>query len=149
MIGFLPKIWDLAEKRGYTGSDEDGSTWESGFRSWKFSDDAKDSDRGSTASINFDFWEGYKDFTAHWDYDKQSNSYLRSTGGEQHLDLETGKQMSAKNVVIQFAKEQGPLDEHKHMLYEVIGKGQWLDFSKWQRNRNNMGKTKSTFQNFV
>lgn len=60
MIGFLPKIWDLAEKRGYTGSDEDGSTWESGFRSWKFSDDAKDSDRGSTASINFDFGKAIK-----------------------------------------------------------------------------------------
>ena len=45
-----------------------------------------------------------------------------------NLDLETGKQMSAKNVVIQFAKEQGPLDEHKHMLYEVIGKGSGLIF---------------------
>lgn len=128
MVGFLPKIWDQAEKRGLGGVNEDGSTWESGFRSWKFREDAKESDRGSATAINFDFWEGYKEFTAHWDYDKQSNSYLRSTGGEPHLDLETNKQLSAKNVVIQFSKEQGPLDEHKHMLYEVIGKGSGLIF---------------------
>ena len=128
MVGFLPKIWDQAEKRGYGGVSEDGSTWESGFRPWKFREDAKESDRGSVSAINFDFWEGYKDFTARWDYDKQSNSYLRSTGGQPHLDLETNKQLSAKNVVIQFVKEQGPLDEHKHMLYEVIGKGNGLIF---------------------
>lgn len=128
MIGFLPKIWDLAEKRGYAGSDEDGSTWESGFRSWKFSDDAKDSEKGSTSAIDFDFWEGYKDFTVHWGYDSSLNSYLRSTGGEPHLDLESKRQLSAKNIIIQFTKEQGPLDEHKHMFYEVIGKGSGLVF---------------------
>ena len=128
MVGFLPKIWDQAEKRGYGGVSEDGSTWESGFRPWKFREDAKESDRGSVSAINFDFWEGYKDFTARWDYDKQPNSYLRSTGGQPHLDLETNKQLSAKNVVIQFVKEQGPLDEHKHMLYEVMGKGNGLIF---------------------
>lgn len=128
MVGFLPKILDLAEKRGFGGIDEDGSTWESGFRQWKFRDDAKDSEKGSILAIDFDFWEGYKDFTVHWAYDSSSNSYLRSTGGEPHLDLESNKQLSAKNVVVQFTKEQGPLDEHKHMFYEVVGKGSGLIF---------------------
>ena len=85
MVGFLPKIWDQAEKRGLGGVSEDGSTWESGFRPWKFREDAKESDRGSVSAINFDFWEGYKDFTARWDYDKQPNSYLKSTRPQPHL----------------------------------------------------------------
>jgi len=60
--------------------------------------------------------------------DRQSNLYLRSTGGQPHLDLETNKQLSAKNVVTQLVKEQGPLDEHKHMFYEIIGKVNALIF---------------------
>ena len=37
-------------------------------------------------------------------------------------------QLSAKAVLVQYTKELGPLDEHKHMLYEVIGTGKGVLF---------------------
>ena len=36
--------------------------------------------------------------------------------------------IAAKNVIIQFVKETGPVDEHLHMLYEVTGTGKMLLF---------------------
>ena len=38
-------------------------------------------------------------------------------------DLETKQQLTAKTVVIMFAKETGPVDEHAHLLYENVGSG--------------------------
>lgn len=36
--------------------------------------------------------------------------------------------MTASNVVVLKTKEEGPVDELKHMLYETIGKGDALIF---------------------
>lgn len=124
MVGFLPQIWQLAEKRGITGINKEGLTWESEFRQWKFRDAAEESQRGTVSNISFDFWKGYQDFSVTWAYDRNSNRYLRATGDQPHTDLENNQQLSAENVIIQLVKEEGPLDSLKHMYYEVIGKGQ-------------------------
>jgi len=42
--------------------------------------------------------------------------------------LETKEQLSAKVVVILFAKEIGPVDTHAHLLYENIGSGEAIVF---------------------
>ena len=39
------------------------------------------------------------------------------------MDLETKQQLTAKNIVILFADETGPVDEHGHLLYDNIGSG--------------------------
>ena len=52
--------------------------------------------------------------------------YKRFNGGVAHEDLETKTQLSAKAVVIIFAKETGPVDDHKHLLYNNIGSGTGL-----------------------
>lgn len=39
------------------------------------------------------------------------------------MDLETKEQLTAKNIVILFAVETGPVDEHLHLLYANIGAG--------------------------
>ena len=66
---------------------------------------------------------------------------MRSTGGEPHKDLETDKQLFAKNIAILFTKEIGPVDELKHMLYETTGTGDALVFqngevieAKWKKS---------------
>jgi len=57
------------------------------------------------------------------------SAYLRSNGGKPHADLEyNNKQLSAKNVVIMFVVERGPVDSEKHMYYEVEGTGRALVF---------------------
>ncbi len=128
------RLWNYGkDKRKIT-------TWtgKAKFTSWGSKDDAAD---GEVAKITHDFWEGYKQFTAEWTYDANSNTYLRSTGGQGHTDNNTGEQLRAKNVVILFATEKGPINENKHMLYGTIGNGQALIFqdgkvvkATWQKS---------------
>ena len=132
MVGFLGNIWKEAAKRGFANKNEDGSEWLDDFDKWSFSDDAKDGDRGNVAKISFEFWDDYQDFLVEWNYNAGSNSYARVNGGQPHIDLETNQQLTAKNIIVQFVKEEGPLDEHKHMYYEVTGKGKMLMFNNGQ-----------------
>jgi len=125
-IGYLPFAWKEAEKRDYNSQMPDGKTWLSGFKAWKTSDTEA---KGTPATtISYEFWKNSPDFIVDWKYDAASKTYLRSLAKAPHIDLDTQKQLSASNVVIQFAKEEGPLDEHKHMFYNVIGDGTGIVF---------------------
>ncbi len=127
------KIYKYAkEKRGWTNLSPSGKDWLNSFRSWKFKDDAKPENRGQVKQISFEFWDGYKDFATTWKYDPQTNSYLRFQGGQPHKDLDSNQQISAKVVVIQFLKEEGPVDSLHHMLYHNIGQGKALIFQDGQ-----------------
>lgn len=102
--------------------------WKDGFTKWTWKDDAGEGDRGDVAKITFGFWENYHDFDVTWDYNKSTNMYVRTNGDAAHKDRNDDKQFSAKAVLVQFTKELGPLDDHKHMLYEVIGSGEGILF---------------------
>lgn len=123
------KLIKLAAKRGWTNVDAKGVAWDKNFTSWKFKDDAKESDRGASFSASFVAWKGYeKEYGVSWEYDRATNSFKRFNGGVAHIDLENKKQLTAKSVVIQFAKETGPVDDHMHLLYANIGTGDGLLF---------------------
>lgn len=128
MVGSLFNIWKEATKRGFTGQAADGTAWVSGFRQWKFMDGVNADKRGNINTISFEFWSGYNDFSVRWEYDGSLGAYKRFNGGNPHTDLENSEQLFANNIVIQFAKEEGPIDDHKHMLYQIIGKGKTLIF---------------------
>ena len=130
MMASLDAAYKEAEKRGFTDNDENGDSWDKDYISWKFSDDTK-LDSAKYSKISFTFWENsqFDDlYKVDWIYDEQSNSYLRENAGKKHMDLETNTQLSAKNVVILFAKESGPVDRNAHMLYTTIGEGNALLF---------------------
>jgi hypothetical protein len=122
------KLWKYAAgTRGWTNKTPDGKTeWSDKYTPFTFKDDAKD--KGSIAKIAFGFWESYHDYDVVWNYDSAKNAYTRENGGLAHKDLNDDSQLSAKVVVVQFTKELGPLDEHKHMLYELIGTGKGIVF---------------------
>ncbi|HCM82605.1 MAG: hypothetical protein UW37_C0014G0014 [Candidatus Gottesmanbacteria bacterium GW2011_GWA2_44_17] len=129
MVCQTDKLFKLASDRGWTNVDSKGVAWDKKFEPWKFKDDAKEADRGTTNSISFVAWKGYeKDYGVEWVYDKASNSYKRNNGGKPHTDLETEEQLTAKAVVIVFVKEIGPVDDHMHLLYNNIGSGSGLLF---------------------
>jgi len=68
-------------------------------------------------------------YNVEWKYDAATNSYKRFNGGTAHIDWEFDKpQLTAKNVVILFAKETGPLDSEHHMFYQDIGTGKAIVF---------------------
>lgn len=121
------KVFDEAAKRGFANK-KDGKSWDRSFTPWKFGEDAPSS--SLTASrISFEFWSNKPNYDVRWDYDKVSNSYLRSNGGKKFTDLEYDNvQISAKTVIIMFVKENGPVDEELHMYYEVEGAGKALVF---------------------
>jgi len=141
MVGSLPAAWREAEKRGFTGKMADDSRWVNGFKAWKF--DSKITPQGAPASnIKFDFWSNQPDFTVAWKYDAAQKAYLRSQGGQPHIDLDTKAQLKASAVIVQFVKEEGPLDEHKHIFYNVMSEGTGILFQggtateiKWKKTK--------------
>ncbi|MBI5127532.1 DUF3048 domain-containing protein [Candidatus Roizmanbacteria bacterium] len=126
------KLWQYAkDKRELSNVDEDGLAWDKNFSFWKFKDDAELEERGKTAKIDFGFWDNLaSDFNVVWAYDKANNSYKRENGGTPHIDKATGKPLTAKNIVIMFAKESPANDGYEggHILYRVVGNGDALIF---------------------
>jgi len=133
MACFTDELYKVAAKRGWTNVDENFKAkpaWDKNFVSWKFKTDAPE--KGSVTKIAFAFWSNKPDYDVVWDFDASSNSYRRSTGGQKDIDHNYDEQTDARNVVIQFVKETGPLDEHLHMYYEVVGTGKMLLFQDGQ-----------------
>jgi hypothetical protein len=130
MYSSTEKLWKYAgATRGWTNKSPDGkSEWKDKFVMWTWKDDAKEESRGTVATISFGFWESYHDFDVTWKYDKATNMYTRENGGQPHKDRDDDSQLTAKAILVQYTKELGPLDEHKHMLYEVIGTGKGILF---------------------
>jgi len=127
MYSSTTKLWDYAAKnRKITNVNEDGDKWDEDFIAYTFKDDAALSARPAAQSIKYDFWDGYGDFGVLWTYDKTTNSYLRTNGGKPHTDLNTKKQLTAKNVVLLMMKESRANDGYEgnlHMLYGTKGTG--------------------------
>jgi hypothetical protein len=127
MVASLDAAYEEARDRGFNAEDPDGDMWDDDFVKWKFADDSPVSNPSAT-DISFEFWSGKSDYDVIWKYDSESNSYLRENDGSKHVDHETGEQLAAKNVVILFVKEKGPVDRNKHMLYTTTGEGDALIF---------------------
>ncbi len=128
------KLWDFAKKnRDLTAVDEDGLKWNEEFEPYTFAEDAKETERGKIGKISFGFWDNSlgSDYTVEWNYDAASNSYLRTNGGEKHIDFNTKKQIAAKNVFVVFADESvanDGYDHGEHLLYDIVGSGDALIF---------------------
>ncbi|MFA9288909.1 MAG: DUF3048 domain-containing protein [Weeksellaceae bacterium] len=122
------KLWEYAAKsRDFTNVDPDGDAWDAAWEPWKFVDSAVEAKRGTVSKITYGFWDNSlgSDYTVQWDYDKATNSYKRTNGGAPHLDLNTEKQLEAKNVITVLADESPANDGYEggHLLYDVIGEG--------------------------
>lgn len=123
------ELWNVAASRGLTNQTEiNKKSWNSNFKNWQFTQKDQASETISAPTISFDFWSGYKDYSVTWDYDKTINSYKRTNGAKQHLDFNVNEIITAKNIIVQYAKESRSVDGHGHNLYEVIGSGTGLLF---------------------
>lgn len=138
------KLWDYAKtKRKLTNVDEEGISWNKTFTSWKFQDDAKSTDRGLVAKIELGFWNSFaSEMGVIWNYNSQTNQYMRMNGGAAHLDKNNGKQLTAKNIVVVFAKESSANDGYDggHILYQLSGTGDALIFQNGQAIKGSWSK---------
>ncbi|KKQ77035.1 MAG: hypothetical protein UT00_C0023G0009 [Parcubacteria group bacterium GW2011_GWA1_38_7] len=131
VVASLDAVYNEAKKRGFEFKDSDGVAWNEDFKVWQFSDDKPQTPTAS--EISFRFWDNWADYDVIWSYDQGTNRYVRKNGGVVHVDQAFEKTpLVAKNVVILFAKEKGPVDSEHHMYYEVVGKGDALVFQNGQ-----------------
>jgi hypothetical protein len=132
VVADLDEVYKEADKRGFNFKDNSGVPWTQGFKKWVFQD-GKSNSSPTAFDIKFSFWSNQSDYDVEWKYDSPTNSFLRFDGGTAHVDWEFDKpQLAAKNVVIKFAVEKGPLDSEKHMSYAVVGTGKSIVFQNGQ-----------------
>jgi len=128
------ELWNIAADRGLTNLTEiNKSSWDKKFAPWSFKAKDQASSSPSPKSFSFDFWSGYKDYSVTWTYDATNNRYLRTNGNQAQVDFNDDQQLSAKNVVIQYAKETRSIDSNLHNLYDVVGKGTGLVFRNGEK----------------
>jgi hypothetical protein len=121
MACYSNELYKVAEKYKWTNVDAKGVSWDKNFTQWKFKEDTRTP--GTVTQIGLDFSANKPEYAVTWKYDASTNSYLRFEDNKPSMDLNTNEQISVKNLVVQSVKEQGPLDEHFHMYYEVVGTG--------------------------
>ncbi|MCL4390517.1 MAG: DUF3048 domain-containing protein [Patescibacteria group bacterium] len=154
------KLWDFAAtKRDLTNvstNDQTGkqTSWDVNFVPWQFKDDAPVDSRPAAFSATFAL-SGQQasyadDYVVKWQYDHDSNSYLRFNGGKPHMDLDTNQQLLAKNVVIEFTTmtvaDDGYNEEGhgQHTLYGTKGSGKAMLLSDGKVINGTWQKTSRT-----
>ncbi len=91
------------------------------FSAFQFKEGAKRSGVPATeATIKFGHWE----YSASWAYDPISNEYLRQMDETPHLDAETGEQLRASNVLLQWTESWLiPRDTEGRLQFAQVGGG--------------------------
>jgi hypothetical protein len=131
MYSTTDKLLAVAEKRGLSVKDKDGTPWNEGFAPYKFKDDAPSSARPASQVVHLEFWPGYKAYFVDWVYDPTTNLYMRKNGGAAHIDRNTKKQLSAKTIVVMSMSESHANDgyeDNAHLLYKNKGTGKAVVF---------------------
>ena len=128
MYSTTGKLWTFAaEKRKLTVTDKSGEKWDTGFIKYSFKEGSAKAD---SQTIHIEFWNNQAYFVD-WNFNKQSNEYLRSNGGQPHLDRNINKQLSASNIVVLFMDQKNADDGYEgnaHLLYGTKGQGKALIF---------------------
>ena len=129
MYSVTSKLWDFAAtKRKLTNKDKEGNSWDDKFVKYAFKKEASESERPASQTIHIDFWDN-PNYSVDWIYRKDTNEYARKNGGVVHVDRNTNKQLTAKNIVVLFMKESNANDGYEnnaHMLYGTKGTGKAL-----------------------
>lgn len=123
MYSTTTKLWDVGASRKLTNVDENGNSWDKKFVKYSFKEDA--SAKGAVKSIHIPFWDD-DNYAVDWTYDSKANLFKRNNGGQPHLDLDTKKQLTAKNIVVLYMKESNADDGYEnniHLLYQDKGTG--------------------------
>lgn len=130
------KLWEYAAKnRKLTNVDEEGVAWNKKWTPWTFVDGAEVGKRGSISPVVYNFYDtNTSDYGVKWEYDKNTNSYKRLNGGKAHLDFNTNKQLTAKNVFVIEAVESSANDDYPggHVVYDLVGTGKLYAFQNGQ-----------------
>jgi hypothetical protein len=105
-------------------ADQHGADMHGSGMSFPHKNDALPFQRPGRSYIHVQF--SYADYNVVWEYDPAADDYLRFMGGAPHNDAATGKQITAKNVIVLFTDESPSYDPYTpgaiHMRTEGTGK---------------------------
>ncbi len=152
MFSSTEELWKVAAKRKLTNVNEDGKPWDKDFVKYAFKDDAKNADRPQSQLIHLEFWEGYRGYAVDWIYDMTTNAYKRNNGGKPHIDKNTGKQITAKNIVVLSMIESRANDGYEnnvHLLYKTKGTGKAHIFMDGKEISGTWRKDKRTSRTLI
>lgn len=111
---------------------------------WTFKDDAPVEDRGDIGAatpITYNYWDTMGGFNVKWEYDKENNEYVRYQGDVKQTDVNNGKELRAKSIIVRYTRETDVGDYKNHLYQQIVGTGDALIFqdgkviqAKWTRN---------------
>jgi hypothetical protein len=87
---------------------------------WQFDNDVSYSGK-SVSKINLRMCSNKKNFVT-YTYDPENDVYLRSMGGKAFVSAETGKQVSLKNIIVQYSTYKVKGSAH-YKVWAMVGKG--------------------------
>ncbi|NPV90244.1 MAG: DUF3048 domain-containing protein [Firmicutes bacterium] len=96
---------------------------------------------GAVESITLNY--GSSPYEARYVYNATDKLYQRYTGGQPHLDADSGKQLTAANVVIQYVSGR-VLDTEGRLELGVIGSGKAAVYMRGQKIEGTWSKSGST-----
>ena len=116
------KTTDLRQAAKDLGYDLEG-----GKSPLKFKADALEDERGEEDIIIIDITR--PPYQAKYVYNKETNSYTKYVGGVLHTDRKSGKQIIAKNIIVQITDITRDISSEKgHMVVRTAGYGDALFF---------------------
>ncbi len=146
MYSSTSKLWDIGKSRDLEHEDKEGVAWDTDFVKYLFKEDQTLSKRPASQTIHIDYWEGAS-YAVDWIYDQKSNQYLRKNGGVAHVDRNTNKQLSARNIVVLYMTEGRANDGYEgnaHLLYGTEGTGKALVFQDGKQIKGTWSKSGRT-----
>lgn len=153
MYSTTDKLWKFAaENRKLTSKGKDGTPWEEGFTPYKFKEDAPSAERGTSASVHVEHWEGSGDYTVDWIYDQTTNQYTRKNAGVLHLDKNSGKPLTARNIAVLYMSESHANDGYEnnvHLLYKTKGTGKAVIFIDGKQIKGTWSKDSRTDKTII
>lgn len=141
------QLWDVGKQRGITNVDKSGNLWDKEFVTYDFKDDAPSSQRPASQKIHLEFWTGDPAYYVDWIYDPATNLYKRNNGGVSHIDRDTNKQLTTKNIAVLFMQESHAndgYDNNVHLIYSNKGTGNAAVFMDGKQIKATWKKTSRT-----
>lgn len=126
----IEKLQEYSERMGYR--------LESNFDGYKFYDQENSSGKNGLLTIGY-----YSIYEVDYEYNAETNSYLRSKGDKKDIDKLDSEQIAAKNVVIMFAASRQIEGQYNDM--DIEGEGKAIVYQNgreikgvWQKDKNDM-----------
>ncbi|MBD3280011.1 DUF3048 domain-containing protein [Candidatus Dojkabacteria bacterium] len=108
----------------------------------KFKFSALEEERGETQNIEIRFTSlATSSYKAAFDYDPETNTYLRSVGGKADYDALTNSQIAPSNVIVEYHNYRDARDGHSRIIIDMEGEDRALIFrdgemieAKWKKD---------------